>query len=55
LCRGTLLETLSGHSNGVTTLALLNDDQLISGGFDRTVRRYDIPAIESAVTIKVRE
>lgn len=52
LVKGTLLETLHGHRNGVAALSICNN-KLITGGYDRTVRSYNVSVIENAITMHI--
>lgn len=40
--RGTCSTTIKGHAAGVTCVQLDDDDVLVSGSLDKTLRRYDL-------------
>lgn len=49
--RGTCRATLRGHEAGVTCVQLDDDDVMVSGSLDRTLRRIDLNAGEEECTV----
>lgn len=53
IVKGTCLDALSGHTDGVTSLSVAGDI-LYTGSYDGTVREYVISDVESAIEQRKR-